>query len=675
MPPDDTLFPLEEAGFKDLKISKDRTEPLFWICEVRFLCKFSPNPDCEIRRIQFRKGLNIVWAEPPKDYHQDDKQRIAGHATGKTTLCRMIRFLFGENSFANGQLRSSISRNFPEGYVVGHIRVNGVDWCVARPFTGHKEFAMQTSFLDDFLKEDSPKEKYHVFKDALETILPQVSSISELPIQTKLSFYHLLPLFTRDQDSQYTKLAEWRDNTLSNANSPVLQQKAAMLVMRSLISDIVKKESELLIQHEQLDTKQKETKARCELINQILDKDCERLSQICHEPVENAEMGRMFVETIHNECTQKMSTFCVDLDDEKKYQQLLQERNNAQFDYQQAADQYNASLRKYKQDVREFNELKKMFGDTTNAFSEEEMDEIEIAAQHHPTRKYCCVPMTVAVEHHCPWAEWYTTPEDTASKDNLLHACSNIEDRSLELQKYHKFLYDEHEHVMLLKRNFEKAKEAFDSFCSIINEKRNQRAAEIGNKMEAIRRFEADDQISQELTKQEDSYKEMLKNCKDDIIAYRKKEKLISIDFSKIYNDVIKYVMGSDVVGRVDINDGNIKLSSTYNSSPLQSAALDAVKIICFDIATMIYSISGKGTHPRFLMHDGPRVADVTRSIYLCYFKLMRELELVSQNNPNFQYIVTTTEPPPDELQESPWLICKLDATDIQNRLLKCNLD
>lgn len=154
--------------------------------------------------------------------------------------------------------------------------------------------------------------------------------------------------------------------------------------------------------------------------------------------------------------------------------------------------------------------------------------------------------MTVAVEHHCPWAEWYTTPEDTASKDNLLHACSNIEDRSLELQKYHKFLHDEHEHVMLLKRNFEKAKEAFDSFCSIINEKRNQRAAEIGNKMEAIRRFEADDQISQELTKQEDSYKEMLKYCKDDIIAYRKKEKLISIDFSKIYNDVIKYVMGSD---------------------------------------------------------------------------------------------------------------------------------
>ena len=89
----------------------------------------------------------------------------------------------------------------------------------------------------------------------------------------------------------------------------------------------------------------------------------------------------------------------------------------------------------------------------------------------------------------------------------------------------------------------------------------------------------------------------------------------------------------------------------------------------------MIYSIVGKGTHPRFLMHDGPRVADVTRSIYLCYFKLMHEIEHVSQDNPNFQYIITTTEPPPDELQKEPWLICKLDATDIQGRLLKCNLD
>lgn len=677
MPPDDTLFPLEEASFKDLKISKERTEPLFWICEIRFLAKFSSESVHEIRRIVFRKGLNIIWAEPPKEFHSDDTQRIAGHATGKTTLCRMIRFLLGENHFANGQLRSSISRKFPDGYVAGHIRVNDIDWCIARPFGFGKynEYAMKTASLDDFLKDNSLKEKYHVFKDSMASLLPQISSASKLSTQSKLTFYHLLPLFTRDQDSQYTKLAEWRDNTLSDAGSPVLQQKSAMLVMRSLISNIVEKECELLAEHEQFDAKYKETKSACDLINRILQKDCERLSQICQESIENAEMGRLFVETIRNNCKQRMESFCVDLDDEKKYQELMIERDNAKLDYQQAADQYNASLRNYRQDKREYLELEMMSGVSTKEFSKDDLDEIEDAAQHHPSRKYCCVPMTVAKEHHCPWAEWYTTPEDTTSKNNLLHACSYLENRFLELQNYRTFLDEERKHVLLLKRDFEKAKESFDSFSTEINKKRNQRAAKIGNQLEAIHRFEEDDRISQEMTKQIDLYKEKLKNCKDDIIAYRKKEKLISIDFSKTYDDVIKYVLGSDVVGRVDINDGNIKLSSSYNSSTLQSAALDAVKNICFDIATMIYSIVGKGTHPRFLMHDGPRVADVTRSIYLCYFKLMHEIEHVSQDNPNFQYIITTTEPPPDELQKEPWLICKLDATDIQGRLLKCNLD
>ena len=133
--------------------------------------------------------------------------------------------------------------------------------------------------------------------------------------------------------------------------------------------------------------------------------------------------------------------------------------------------------------------------------------------------------------------------------------------------------------------------------------------------------------------------------------------------------------MGMQVVGRVKLKDGSIKLEASYYSANQQSAALDAVKNICFDITTMVYSVIGKGTHPRFLIHDGPRVSDVTRSIYLGYFKLMHALEMASHGSPNFQYIITTTEPPPEELQKEPWLICKLDATETQGRLLKCNLE
>ena len=73
-------------------------------------------------------------------------------------------------------------------------------------------------------------------------------------------------------------------------------------------------------------------------------------------------------------------------------------------------------------------------------------------------------------------------------------------------------------------------------------------------------------------------------------------------------------------------------------------------------------------------MHDGPRVSDVTRSIYLGYFNLMHDLEIASHDNSNFQYIITTTEPPPERFKAEPYLRLKLDASRPEDRFLKCNL-
>ena len=132
MPPDE-LFSAP-IDFSFAKPVAERTEPLFWICEIRFLRKFSSSSEDEIRRIEFRKGLNIIWAEAPTDSSPDDGQRIAGHATGKTTLCRMIRYLLGEPHIAQKNVAIAISQQFPDGYVVGRFIVDGESWCVARSF-------------------------------------------------------------------------------------------------------------------------------------------------------------------------------------------------------------------------------------------------------------------------------------------------------------------------------------------------------------------------------------------------------------------------------------------------------------------------------------------------------------------------------------------------------------
>jgi hypothetical protein len=75
---------------------------------------------------------------------------------------------------------------------------------------------------------------------------------------------------------------------------------------------------------------------------------------------------------------------------------------------------------------------------------------------------------------------------------------------------------------------------------------------------------------------------------------------------------------------------------------------------LAFDLADMLLSAEGFGHHPRFIIHDSPREADMANDIYQRFFMYMETLERAyGDRTPNFQYIVTTTEPPPQTLATS----------------------
>lgn len=84
-------------------------------------------------------------------------------------------------------------------------------------------------------------------------------------------------------------------------------------------------------------------------------------------------------------------------------------------------------------------------------------------------------------------------------------------------------------------------------------------------------------------------------------------------------------------------------------------------------------SMEGRTHIPAFLIHDSPREADLGLSIYHELFHLVQELEQVG-NQPLFQYIVTTTTRPPDELLEEPWLRDTLGGAPADARLLRRDL-
>ena len=166
-------------------------------------------------------------------------------------------------------------------------------------------------------------------------------------------------------------------------------------------------------------------------------------------------------------------------------------------------------------------------------------------------------------------------------------------------------------------------------------------------------------------------------NLKKEIDTLRATQATAETAFSYLFADAVRAVMGGSVTAMASLSDRGISLKVERNGD-LSGAALETIKTIAFDLAAMVSSIEGRSHHPRFLIHDGPREADMARVIYERFFLYAKRLEesFGSGKEPNFQYIVTTTTPPPTGMQHgSRWLLDPvLDGAKAEERLLKVEL-
>jgi hypothetical protein len=101
--------------------------------------------------------------------------------------------------------------------------------------------------------------------------------------------------------------------------------------------------------------------------------------------------------------------------------------------------------------------------------------------------------------------------------------------------------------------------------------------------------------------------------------------------------------------------------------------AMESLKAVAFDLAAMLMSIEGHSMLPAFLLHDSPREADLGEAIYHRLFRFVRSIERLS-DEPPFQYVITTTSRPPDDLCQLPFLVAQLHGSEVEGRLLRRNL-
>lgn len=653
----------------------DRTaqDPAFWIEEVRLLRSFSPDPKEQIREpITFQKGLNIVWAPAPP-MNQRKEINFAGHAAGKTTLCRLLRYLLGEQNTAALGVKEAIEKTFHNGWIVGKFHVLENTWIVARPLhhaTRPRARCIKSESFDGLL---SNPETYLSF-DAFQSDLA-AATITLLPVKlfgdgtTDITFAHVLQWLARDQDCHLTQLYFFRHPD-SKSGSPNLTAEAAYFLQRVILNLADSDLREAITTCEKLENEEKDLPADKEYLLRreielndhleaagIKDKQGPFLTEIQIEPARRTTDA-------HEAQTTKITNDAILLANEKLAElktelSLLQEKSGS-------VKTNMATARSSSNDAQE----------TVDAMNGKELDwKVEKdKAQKLPPSAFCRVPKPIAELAECrAFCEWNALSENEEEKEALIARLKGDASKHLTLcQKNLANLESEQKRIDDRIKSINRETGGIDTKVQTLKDKLLELKTpyatirtKIDDLKEVIRKIGV-------LNKRDIVLKEEVVKAKALQERLQKSHKGTQDQFIDEYAWTVAQIFGGeDTVTKCKFTREKITTTVSYHEKDLTSAAVTALQVFCFDIAAMTFSSRGRGLHPRFLLHDSPREADMGEAPYGRIFDLIIEQ---SKDRHNFQHIITTTTNPPEEYQQLPYLRLKLDSSESKGRLFNQDL-
>ncbi len=653
----------------------NRSHPAVWVQELAMLRALKPGKDNEIRRIKLRLGFNILWAKPEDSSKpaQLNEPGISGHASGKTTFCRLLRHVLGERHFANELVTQAIRRKFSAGWVTGEVFVAGKLWLVCRPFTaGPHPFAVQDCTLDEFFEGNPQRQKLDDYIDALNH-----ATIEALPVKDfaysgqSIQWLHLLQWLTRDQECRFSQLTDWRNEGLSVSDSPEVLPKDRHLLMRSIIGLLDEQERQEIERGARLNKAKENARLKSPIYRGQAELDYERLAKATSEALPPLD-DRLFVESVTNKLQQELRETenlikALDSDAEiKELQDIREKAIRATAAEKAQLDGIDELIQSKNKDLA-MHQLKK----------DKQQVADSVLNTLAPPAGYCRVPIEEAKDKGCKLA--FDVHANLPSR----RIQQEIEDEVPRLDREIKELLVRRERTTQMVAECEREERETQKVLIRYQTKLAEEKQRLTDK-----RLQLHDQVqlavraretwlkAEELASSIAKYESAINESREAQRVLRTQQQQAVLNISVLYEQLIQAVLGDSVSGSIDLS-GRSLVAKIERNGDVSSGAIDTIKILALDLAALAASVAGYGSHPRFLLHDSPREADMDPLTYQRFFLWAQKLEQsFGKNQPcNFQYIITTTEPPPETLQTSPWLLDPiLDASNPKHRLLRVDL-
>lgn len=581
-----------------------RAEPALWVARLLILREPRVAEDTVIQDIRLRRGLNILWAPPtpPSREGAAPASRLTGHSAGKTTFCRLIRYLLGERRFGTARTQDRIREKLESGWVVGEIVVSGERWSVGRPFArGLHPFAVRGAGAEASLEANGGG--YQDFLAAVSSAVTAELPVKVLPhARAPISWDLVLTWLARDQEARFADLLDFRaPSSESESPSPIVADRSVMV--RALLDLVSDDESELQQKAESLSQKREKLRSGAPLLQARRAEDRRRLAKLLEVPEDQVSAGPLFTE-------RWLSDRRAELDaKERSIRALASEAEEALLEGVNASEDVGTHAERLRE--MEARGARADGGSEAGAAPDvlaSVRDDLDKARARRDDRRAAFARLSAALEEE---------------RAGLYRGRAGL----AEIERFERYAEETQAALDDIERGARRLTEELGKLAE-------RRAARRREHAEARARLESR------------------------------------------FDEVVRALLGPSFTGRVSLSRGQVELHVT-DRGERTGAAMETIKLLAFDLAALGLKLEGHGWFPGFLIHDGPREADLAEGIYEQLFRYAAELEnkLPGETEPAFQYIVTTTGAPPEELACAPWLLSPiLDASRPEGRLLKEDL-
>lgn len=662
---------MEKISFKPVS---GREYPAVWVAKLAVFSDWPPSKDTLLRLVELRRGLNILWAKPTGA--TNEISRMAGHGAGKTTFCRLVRYILDDPVSGSTEFRESFKKNFRVGWVIAEVYIGGTRWLVGRPIIGgigYHSFAKQGGTLDDEFADHPSRTGYADYVAAMDaSVFGKMELRTLSDSRDTLDWPRLLPWLSRDQESHFSGLLEWRHQD-SDSKSPDLSHEDKANLIRLMLGLVDAEEQDLLAEFSaKSQTHEQKLRDRPKM-EFAVSRERKALENAIHMAVESPDAPLLQNEVSKRaaELRAQSSAAIANAKHNLELDLLMAEVSRRQADY----GFMNAMAEELEDTVESLES--RVSGSTPPQPKPRVLDPYREAMKGlGPFPGYCSHEMDKAWKAGCPIARERPKDDEITNTTKQIAAETKPEFARLaglkaELARRRQVAATKRTALLIAEKALRDARNRHQDEMEKLQESA-QEAARITSLLTSYRQACTD-----LLTLDEDLV--TLKRNKEDLdkqlIDLTKRHMNLVEKFGQLFNHIARHMLGEAVTGRVRFSGKSIVPEIDYHG-PRDSAALKVTKWLAFDLSALALGMTSSAAyHPRFLLHDSPREADLAAGIYGALFTAARELEKESHGEPAFQYIITTTEPPPDDLKMSPWLIFPiLDATKSDGRFLGVDL-